>query len=75
MPCKVTMYRLRKTSPIWKTWDSVRKELIATLSHYGHHEIRLTYDEKDMKHALLLRRRAEERKMAADCWRSQDRRE
>ena len=37
-------------------------ELIATLSHYGHHEIRLTYDEKDMKHALLLRRRSAERK-------------
>ena len=37
-------------------------ELKATLSHYGHHEIRLTYDEKDMKHALLLRRRAAEKK-------------
>ena len=62
MPCKVTMYRLRKSSPIWKTWDSVRMELMATLSHYGHHEIRLTYDEQEMKHTLLLRRRAAERK-------------
>ena len=62
MPCKVTMYRLRKSSPIWQTWDSVRMELIATLSHYGHHEIRLTYDEQEMKHTLLLRRSAAEKK-------------
>ena len=62
MPCKVTMYRLRKSSPIWKTWDSVRMELIATLYHYGHHEIRLTYDEQQMKHTLLLRRSAAEKK-------------
>ena len=62
MPCKATLYRLRKSSNIWETWDSVRKELAATLSMYREHEILLTYNEQDMKHALLLQRRAREKK-------------
>lgn len=64
MPCKATLYRLRKSSNIWATWDSVRKELAATLSMYREHEILLTYNEQDMKHALLLQRRAREKKKA-----------
>ena len=42
----------------------MRKELAATLSMYREHEILLTYNEQDMKHALLLQRRAREKKKA-----------
>ena len=64
MPCKATLYRLRKSNQIWETWNTVRSDLAATLSKYRKHEILLTYNEQDMKHALLLQRRAREKKKA-----------
>ena len=64
MPCKVTMYRLRKSDPLWNDWNMLRASLKHTLSKYRDHKIMLTYDEQEMKHALLLQKRAKEKKMA-----------
>ncbi len=61
MPCKVTLYKLRGSDPIWVGWNAVTKRTAELLSRYRTHEIRLTAVREDLHEAA----RQEEKRKAA----------
>lgn len=55
-------YRLKRSDPIWEVWQTVRLEMIKTLSRYRPHIIRITYNEENMKQVLKNRASAARKK-------------